>query len=99
MRMLSSRSSTGDYASTPLAAPVRDGPGHAGHADPADAGPRPRARSDHRPDHRETVGRRAPGGARVALSGPPSTPEPRLDRVLLGHLREQPQGEVLPAHA
>src|SRR6476646_5943748 len=98
--ILSSRSSIGEclYAPTRGAPAVRDGSGHAGHADPADAGPRSRPRTGHRPGHRAAVGRCAPGGTRIVVSGPPSAPEPRLDRVVLGHVREQPQGEVLPPH-
>jgi PadR family transcriptional regulator PadR len=37
MGKYTSRSSTGEHAETTLPAAVRDGPGNAGHADPADA--------------------------------------------------------------
>src|SRR5580765_228199 len=82
----SSRSSTGDHASKPFAAAVRDGSGNAGHADPANAGPRSRPWTDHRSDHRAAFGRGAPGGTRIALSGSSPAQESRMDRVVLGHV-------------
>ena len=47
----------------------------------------------------QRLGGRAAGRARLAVSGAPSARGPWLDRLLLGHLREQPQGELLPADA
>src|SRR5262249_5077544 len=93
----SSRSSTGDYASTRVAVTVRDGSGNAGHAHSTNFGPWAGTWTEHRPRDRTRFGGRSSSGTRVPLSGPPSTTESRLDRFFLGDFREQPQSEVLPA--
>src|SRR5438874_2241279 len=65
-------------------------------ADPADAGPGARPRPHRRPRHRAALGRGPAGRARLALSRPAPAGGPRLDRVLLGHFREQPPRALLP---
>jgi hypothetical protein len=54
------------------------------------------ARSHHCARHRARVRSRAANRARVSLPGPSPAGGSRLDRVVLGHLGQQPQGEVLP---
>ena len=60
---------------------------------------RSRARPHHRARDRAPLRRRPPGRARLPLPGPAPAGGPRLDRVLLGHVREQPARALLPAHA
>src|SRR5712691_3512297 len=82
--------------------PAAEGRAGAGHARPAraqDPRPRSRARPHHRARDRATLGRRPPGRARLALPGAPPPGGPRMDRVVLGDLGEQPPGEIQPPDA
>ncbi len=49
--------------------PARSAPGHARHADPADAAMGPAARARHRPGHPGAIGRPAEGRDRIPLPG------------------------------
>ena len=60
---------------------------------------RARPRPHHRACHREGLRRGAAGGTRVALSRAASARGSRTHRRVLGNVREQPQGQVLPDHA
>src|SRR4029077_18877632 len=73
--------------------------GHPRPPHPSNARPRAGARAYDRARHRAPVRGRAAGRARLALSGAPSPRGSRLDRVVLGHLREQPARAVLPPDA
>src|SRR5262245_23399383 len=79
--------------------PRRHAPGHARHAHSEDPDRRAGARTHDRPRHRTELRRRAAGRTWIALSGAPSSRGSRADRRLLGHVRKQPQGQVLPDHA
>src|SRR5580693_7683867 len=71
---------------------------HAGHADTTDPGTRSRARTYHCLRDRAAFGRGSTGGTRVTLSRAAPPGRPRLDRLVLGHLGEQPQGALLPPY-
>src|SRR5215204_5390500 len=70
--------------------------GHAGFVDSPDAHVGTGARAHHRSRHRASIGGRAADRARLALPGAPSSRGPRLDRVLLGNVRQQSEGALLP---
>src|SRR5215467_3696275 len=99
MVLFLSRSSTQDYAKTRITSPVRDGPRDPRHADTTNASDGPRPRPDHCTCYRAWLGRCPSNRARFAVSSVAPTPEPRVDRGILGNVRKQSQGEVLPADA
>src|SRR5690349_1248604 len=94
-----SRSSTRKHAETPITAAIRDGSGDPGHADTADACTWPRPWPDNRPCHRARIRGGAASRTRIALPGFAPSTESRLDRRVLGDVREQSKGKILPAHA
>src|SRR5438093_8746064 len=75
----------------------RTAPRDARPLDPQDPRARTGARTHHRARDRIPVGRGAPGRTRVPLSRAPPARGPRLDCLVLGHFREQPQGALLPS--
>src|SRR6516165_8649931 len=99
MSITSSRLSTRRYAETPITAAIRDGSGNLAHADPSDAHTWPRPWPDNRPRHRAGLGGGAPSRTRFALPGATPFAESRLDCRVLGDVREQQKGKVLPTHA
>ena len=86
-------------ATTRIAASKRNDSRNSRHAHPANFDYGPRARSHDRARDRERVGGCSSDRARLSLSGSSSTGGPRLDRLVLGDVGKQPEGEVLPRDA
>src|SRR5262245_50547566 len=76
----------------------RPAPGNARHAHPEDAVARGPSRLGHRAAHPADLERRAAGEPGIALPRPSSARGRRLDRVRVGGIGEQPEGEVLSPH-
>src|SRR3954471_13599760 len=76
-----------------------DAPGNARCPGAQDAGTGAGARAHHRARHRASFRRCSSGRAWLPLPGAAPARGPRLDHVLLGHLREQPARALLPADA
>src|SRR5262245_34242693 len=73
--------------------------GHARHADPESGVARAAARMGHCAAHPAVLAGRSAGESGVALSGAAPAGAPRLDRLGVGRLRQQPALEVLPVDA
>src|ERR1051326_8135927 len=87
------------YAKTRITSQFRDGPGDSRHADITNAGDGTGPRTDHCPRDRARLGGCPPNRARFSVSSVAPAPESRLDCGVLGNIRKQPQGKILPADA
>src|SRR5580700_10159939 len=70
---------------------------NARYAGPANIDSRSGARTHHRACHRARIGECVASRARIVIPRAPPVGGPWLDRVLLGNVREQSQGALLPA--
>src|SRR4029450_9706312 len=80
-------------------AQVRSAPGHAGPFDPAHPLGGPDARMGHLPADPAALERRAAGEPGIALPRAAPARAAGPDRSGMGQLGQQPEGEVLSAHA
>src|SRR6185437_11480467 len=69
------------------------------HADSADPAMGAAARLWHQPGYPDGLGRGAPGGNRLPLSGAASAGTRGLDPIRVETFRQQPAGEGIPPHS